>query len=224
MGHSGEQRSLEWTLSVKLPPLPSHGCFEYLEFSSLGLGLSEGEDLRAERPTFFFFYSSFFFHLPPQKCILFRGIFWRSGLVFVCGKDFIQRHSGWRRDLGNVDLNRSRSILFSFILIAQFHGLLYMHWLLSIGFFFYLFFCRSRQQYQQILNQWLLVNLKVRLDLFLSQLSQPLKLNGRKLRFSMYKHNWKASSSHQYSRVHIEGMFAVGAIAQSLSLLGCSLV
>lgn len=90
--------------------------------------------------------------------------------------------------------------------------------------FFYLFFCRLRQQYQQILNQWLLVNLKVRLDLFLSQLSQPLKLNGRKLRFSMHKHNWKASSSHQYSPVHIEGMFAVGAIAQSLSLLGCSLI
>lgn len=66
--------------------------------------------------------------------------------------------------------------------------------------------------------------MKVRLDLFLSQLSQTLKLNGRKLKFSIHKHNWKVSSSHQYSPAHIEGMFAVGTVAQSLSLLGCSLV
>lgn len=96
MGYSGEQRLARMN-SVKLPPLSSHGYFEYLEFSSLGLGLSEGEDLRAEGNTFFSFsFSAHFSYISHfklvyiyQKCILFRGIFWRSVLVFVWGKDFI---------------------------------------------------------------------------------------------------------------------------------------
>jgi len=85
IGYSGDQRSVGMnsvSLSVKLPPLSSHGYFEYFGFSSLGFGLPEGEDLRAERNTWFFFFS-FLAHfsnlshlkLVYQKCILFRGIF-----------------------------------------------------------------------------------------------------------------------------------------------------
>lgn len=141
---------------------------------------------------------------------------------FVWGKDFVL-HYGWRRELGNAALKSPRSILFRFILLAQLCELLLCVDCLVLEIF-NLLFCRSRQEYQQTLNQWLLVIVKVRLDLFLSQLSQTLKLNGRKCRFSIRKCSWQGSCSHQTCPVHIEGTFAVGTIAQSLSLLGFSLI
>lgn len=126
-------------------------------------------------------------------------------------------------ELGNADLKSLRSSLFRFILLAQLCGLLLCIDCLVLEFCYFVF-CTSRQEYQQILNQWLLVIVKVRLDLLLSQLSQTLKLNGRKLRFSIHKCSWEVYCSHQFSPVHMEGTLAVGTIAQSLSLLGCSLV
>lgn len=78
-------------------------------------------------------------------------------------------------------LKSPRSILHRFLLLAQFCGLLP-----SIGCvllelpFYYLSSCRSRQRGQQMLNSWLLINLKVRLSLFLFQLLLNVKLNGKK--------------------------------------------
>lgn len=55
---------------------------------------------------------------------------------FCWGKGFqTPCNSGWRRDLGNGDPKSPRSILFSFILLAQFYGLLMCIDWLVLGFF-----------------------------------------------------------------------------------------